>query len=342
MMDGVRDLSPSCFSMVMATGIVSIAADLQGWSVVSAVLLSTAVVAYVGLALLTGRRWLRHRAAMWADLRSPQRSFGFFTTVAGTSVIGTALALRDHVTTGIVLLALATCIGAVLAYAVPACCLTGRNRGTLTHHADGTWFVASVAVQSLAVLAATLQPRVDSARDVLAAAAIAAWAVGVVLYVLIGLVVAVRLVRHRPEPAELTAPYWVGMGATAITVVAGSTILSMVDAPVLEAARRLIDALTPVFWAFGTGLIPVLLLAGYWRHVRHRIPLRYEVGLWSIVFPLGMYGVGSHDLGREAGRHVLTAIGRTEAWIALIAWALAFAAMCLSCLPRRTDQDLDG
>ncbi|WP_234445181.1 hypothetical protein [Streptomyces rimosus] len=42
-----------------------------------------------------------------------------------------------------------------------------------------------------------------------------------------------------------------------------------------------------VGWA--TVLIPLLLAAGAWRHVRHRVPLRYEPSWWSAVFPIGMY-----------------------------------------------------
>ena len=53
-----------------------------------------------------------------------------------------------------------------------------------------------------------------------------------------------------------------------------------------------------VFWAFATWLIPVLVAAGWWRHVIHRVPLRYEATLWSIVFPLGMYAVAGIYLGR--------------------------------------------
>ena len=83
------------------------------------------------------------------------------------------------------------------------------------------------------------------------------------------------------------------MGATAITVVAGARIVQMADAPMVAATRGLIAGTAVLFWAFGTWLIPPPIAAGVWRHVVHRIPLRYEATAWSVVFPLGMYGVGS-------------------------------------------------
>ncbi|MFF3911057.1 hypothetical protein ACFYZJ_35070 [Streptomyces sp. NPDC001848] len=44
--------------------------------------------------------------------------------------------------------------------------------------------------------------------------------------------------------------------------------------------------------------IPLLLALGVWRHALRRIPLRYELGWWNLVFPVGMYAVTTHELGR--------------------------------------------
>jgi tellurite resistance protein TehA-like permease len=33
-------------------------------------------------------------------------------------------------------------------------------------------------------------------------------------------------------------------------------------------------------------------------HFTHRIPVRYDPTWWSVVFPLGMYGVGGYYLGQ--------------------------------------------
>src|SRR6185437_17153604 len=77
----------------------------------------------------------------------------------------------------------------------------------------------------------------------------------------------------------------------------------------------------------GSWLIPALLAAGVWRHVIHRLPVRYDASWWSAVFPLGMYGVASYYLGRADDLTVISSIGQHELWIALIAWVLAFVAM---------------
>lgn len=141
--------------------------------------------------------------------------------------------------------------------------------------------------------------------------------------------VSLRLMLYDFGPEELTPPYWVAMGAMAITVLAGARIVEMADAPMVDATRGLIAGLAVVFWGFATWLIPVLVAAGWWRHVTRRIPLRYEPTLWSIVFPLGMYAVAGIYLGEADRLPVVHAIGGAELWVAFAAWAMVLAGMVL-------------
>jgi tellurite resistance protein TehA-like permease len=95
----------------------------------------------------------------------------------------------------------------------------------------------------------------------------------------------------------------------------------------VRVTRDLIAGVSVVFWAFGTWLIPVLVAAGWWRHIRRRIPLRYDATLWSLVFPLGMYAVASIYLGRADELPVVQTIGRGELWVAFTVWMVVFVAM---------------
>jgi tellurite resistance protein TehA-like permease len=178
------------------------------------------------------------------------------------------------------------------------------------------------------------------ARRELALLAVCSWSVGAILYAAAGIFVAARLLLYPLRPTDLTPPYWVAMGATAITVVAGARIVEMADAPMVNATRGLVAGVSVVFWAFGSWLIVPLVAAGWWRHVVHRIPLRYEATWWSVVFPLGMYGVAGQYLGVADGLPIVEGIGTYETWVALTVWALAFVAMLVHLartlvLPRR-------
>jgi tellurite resistance protein TehA-like permease len=322
----VRTLNPGYFALVMATGIVSIAMENHHAYELSVVLLWLTGIEYLVLLCVYGWRVVAFRAAVAADLTDPARAFGYFTFVAATDVLGTRLAVDRHEPAALVLLAVGSIAWLVLGYVVPWTAVLNHSRPVL-QHANGTWFIWVVASQSIAVLAAGLEPAVGVGRRELALLAVFSWSVGVFLYGAAGAVVAARMLVHELRPADLTPPYWVSMGATAITVVAGARIVQMADAPMVTATRGLIAGMSVVFWAFGSWLIPALVAAGVWRHVVHRIPLRYEAPLWSVVFPLGMYGVGGHYLGQADHLPIVQAVGANEGWVALGAWVLTFLAM---------------
>jgi tellurite resistance protein TehA-like permease len=323
----VEVLAPGYFAVVMATGIISVGMSLDGFDVVSRALLLVCAVAYVTLLVLTGWRLLAFRGAVVEDFTDPRRAFGFFTFVAGTNVLGVRLGLAGHSTATAVLLCVAGLAWLGLGYVVPWTAVLGRQERPVLATANGTWFIWVVASESVAVAAATIEPVFDGARRELAVLAVVSWSVGVFLYAAAGVFVSLRLMLYDLGPDDLTPPYWVSMGALAITVLAGARIVEMADAPMVAVTRDLIAGLAVVFWAFATWLIPVLVAAGWWRHVRRRVPLRYDATLWSIVFPLGMYAVAGIYLGRADHLPVVEAIGRTELWVAFAACVVTFVAM---------------
>jgi tellurite resistance protein TehA-like permease len=325
--EAVAGLQPGYFALVMATGMMSIGLSLEGFAALSSLLLLVTVVSYVVLVVLLAWRIGRHGRAVLEDLADPARAFGFFTVVAGTNVLGARLAMAGAPGVTAVLLTVSALTWFVLGYVVPWTAVLGRSERPVIRSANGTWFIWVVASQSIAVAAATVEPVFGGARQWLAVLAILCWSVGVFLYAAAGVFVALRLMAYPVRPADLTPPYWVAMGALAITVLAGARIVEMADAPMVDATRGLIAGLAVVFWAFATWLIPALVAAGWWRHVANRVPLSYEATLWSIVFPLGMYAVAGIYLGRADDLPIVGAVGRYELWVAIGAWLVTFVAM---------------
>ncbi len=325
--EAVRTLAPGYFALVMATGILSVGLEIRGLTAASVVMLCIAGLAYATLLVLTVWRLWSYPDAVRKDLTDPARAFGFFTFVAGTDVVGTALVAHGHLTPALAMLTVGCLSWIGLGYLVPWTAVLGRAQRPVLAGANGTWFIWVVASQSVAVLSASLQPRVGAGQRELAVIAVLAWSVGAFLYGAVGVFVALRLMLYDVSPRDLTPPYFVAMGATAITVLAGARIVEMAEAPMVDVTRGLIAGTSVAFWAFGTWLIPVLLAAGWWRHVTHRLPLRYEATLWSIMFPLGMYAVGSHYLGHADHLPIVSGVGATEIWVALAAWTVTFVAM---------------
>ncbi|MER0244076.1 tellurite resistance/C4-dicarboxylate transporter family protein [Streptomyces sp. HSW2009] len=314
--DRVRALPPACFAPVMATGIVSRALGIDGAGRLSWALFGLGVAWFVVLAAALAWRAAAHRPQLLADVAAPAKVFGFFTFVAGAEVLAARLAIE-----GVRAAALVLCLVAMVAWARLALWVPGtlrRSPGALGL-ADGTWFLCAVGLQSTVVAGSALWHG-EAAAGLL----LAVWVAGGCLYGAVLGVIGWRLRRHPVPPQGLTPAYWVAMGACAITILAGAQVVQLGWS---TGPHRALVATLLVLWGWATLLFPVLLWAGYWRHLRHRVPLRYEPTQWCIVFPLGMYAVASHTLAEAGDVAGLRTVGEVMGWVAGGAWLLVTAAM---------------
>ena len=328
--DGVRELYPGYFALVMATGICSTALRAVRQPAASAVLLVLAVVCFAVLLAALAVRVARHPRLVLRDLTAPDRAFAFFTVVAAADVLAARVAADAHRGTAIVLAGFAAAVWLGLSYTLPVRMILGPRPQPVLAGVNGTWFIWVVGTQSLAVGLAALDRPTGGYTRVTALLAVLMWSVGVVLYLVVATLVLARLLLLQVRPQDLTPPYWITMGATAITVLAAAQPLTMAPAPALAVTRPVMAGLAVVFWAFGTWLIPLLVTFGLWHHLLHRQPPTYHPALWSIVFPLGMYAQASMQLGAAARLPIVEHIGRAGTWVAVTVWLVVFVGMCLT------------
>ena len=320
-------LSPGYFAVVMGTGIVSVGLLLVGFETLSTALLWIAAVSYVVLWVLYVWRAIAHRQAMLHDLRGPEMAFAYFTVVAGTGVLAVRLLHSGHVQLAVPLVIFAAILWFIFGYLLPWQVFMTRDGKPILSRTNGTWFIWAVASQSVALGLANAQPYLPGDERWLGLLTVLSWSVGVALYGCMAILVLLRIIHYGISAEEFEPPYWVAMGALAIAVVAGTNVVNIDSSPMVDATRALIESTIAVFWSFCLWLIPVLIGAGVWRHVVHRIPLKYTPTLWSMVFPIGMFSVASITLGRVDNLPVVEIFGEVGVWIAFAVWAIVFIAM---------------
>ena len=326
---GIRELYPGYFALVMATGIVSIASFLVGFEWVARLLLPVNLIAYTTLCLLTLTRLEKHPADFLADLRNHVRGPGFLTLVAGTCTLGVQVViLTANPTAGLFLFALSVLLWSLLIYAFFTAVMVHQPKPDLGSGFHGGWLLAVVATQSVSVLATLLAPRLGIGQEAALFFALSYYLLGCALYLLLLSMILYRLTFFPLTPEDFTPPYWINMGGAAITTLAGATlILAAPQGRFLEEILPFLKGFTLLFWVVGTWWIPLLVLLEVWRHGYRRYPIRYDPRYWGVVFPLGMYTACTFQLGKVTGLSFLISVAHVAIYVTLLTWIATFVGL---------------
>jgi len=324
---GLRDMHPAYFAMAMATGIVSIACHLLGLHAIGKGLFWLNIAVYAGLWVLSILRFVRYPGAVGADVMSHGRCVGFFTTVAATCVLGTQFLVVGAMPGVATVLWLAGIVlWAATTYTIFTALTVKRTKPPLSAGINGGWLVSVVAAQSVSVLGAQLAPHLRPHEAGVLFFALAMWLGGGMLYLWIIGLIFYRYTFFEMAPSDMAPPYWINMGAVAISTLAGTMLVAGAEhAELLRDLLPFIKGLTLAFWATATWWIPMLLILGVWRHVYRRFPVRYDPLYWGAVFPLGMYTACTFRLAQVLRMDFLMYVPGVFVYIALAAWLAALA-----------------
>jgi hypothetical protein len=306
----VEKLSPGYFALVMATGIVSIAAHFLGLEWAAIALFWINVVAYGVLWALTLARIALYGRRVGADIADHARGPGFFTLPAGTCVLGAQFVIlraEPLVATGLWCTAIALWL--VVTYAFFAAVTIKAEKPPLGEGLNGTWLIAVVAMQSIAVLGCLVAPSLSSPGCALLVAA-GMHMGGFMLYLPLIALLLYRWTFVPFSPQQLTPPYWINMGALAISTLAGRAPAAVGPTPAAAPADRAVPGRRHLLLLDGRDLVDplaprarVLASRGAARAAHLRPPvLGHGVPARHVHDVHGADGRGSRPPGPDARR----------------------------------------
>ena len=333
----IATLFPGYFALVMATGVIAIAARQQEINWLADALFAVTLVAYGVLVGLSAARALRYPRLLVADLTSHARGFSFLTTVAATTVLGSSAAII-HQWWGFAwgLWVAGIALWLVLTYTAIIGDIFRDPKPPLGDGINGTWFLLTVSTESVAVLGALLLTR-TGANQALELVTLGTFSLGIVLYLIVVTLLFLRWTFQPLRPTEVEPPTWIAAGAVAITVLAGSNLLAVQHvSPRLERLAPFLEGMVILAWGTSTFWFPVMIAIGVWRHLVRRVPLRYHPAYWSLVFPIGMYGASTHGMIATTEFDAIDVVPQIALGAALVAWTLTSIGLLVSVTPRRS------
>jgi tellurite resistance protein TehA-like permease len=253
-------------------------------------------------------RMIRYWPNFAADVTNHAKGFAFLTTVAATNVLASAsIVIHGWWDLAWALWWFSLALWAAFIYTTLIAVVVDRDKPGLQGGINGTWFLLTVSTQSIAVVAGLFLTRTDS--DALAFTAIAAFTLGIVLYLIVMTMVFLRWTFQPLDPTE-----------------AGSNILLAADQAPARVARLqpFLEGLVVMAWATATFWFPLMIAIGVWRHIVRRVPLRYHPSYWSMVFPLGMYGAATYRMRAAIDLDALAWLPQVELAVSFTAWAVTF------------------
>jgi tellurite resistance protein TehA-like permease len=186
-----------------------------------------------------------------ADVSHHGRAPGFFTTVAATCVLGSqALLIGGAWRPAAALWVAGIVLWAAVTYTVVTVLTVKAEKPRLDEGINGGWLVAVVAAQSVSVLGSQLADGFGANTPQVLLFCLGMWLGGGMLYIWIISLIFYRYTFFPMHPSDLAPPYWVNMGAVAISTLAGTALITAApQSPLLTDLLPFLKGFTLLFWA---------------------------------------------------------------------------------------------
>lgn len=299
------------FTVVAATAMITFIFQLYGYEVIVPYFFITSLAIFLSVTVFKVMRMALFYRDVLNELLNPEKTLYFFTIVGAVNLVGICFSRVFHFyTTAHIFWYVA--IGLWLGISLASFSIlflhqksTDRKIEDVLH---GGWFFATVGTQSTALLGVIVAERAISHVIFIQVFSFALWSVGASLYLIFMALIFLRFMFFRFDSTTVLSPYWMNIGAAAVTAITGIVLHQYIQAAGGPFADFLpfLKGISLLFWSFGLWWIPFLIILAMRKLACSGEGLVFTVGYWDIVFALSLYaGSTMHMSGLFEGCYLV-------------------------------------
>ncbi len=316
------------FNTVMATVIIAVVSQLYGFERISPYFFITGLVALLSVIVFMIVRIVLFNKDAINDLLNPEKSLYFFAIISAVNFAGMCFSMIFHMNlTASIFLYVAITLWVVISLSTFSILfLHGKSRDRKIEEVlNGGWFFATAGTQSTALLGIIVAGEATQNILFIHIFSFALWSIGACLYIIFIALITFRLFFYQFKIDTLLSPYWMNMGAAALTAITGIELyqhISIVGGPFMEFLPFL-KGISLFFWSAGLWWLPFLIILAIRKQVFSKEGLVFTVGYWEVVFALGLYAHSTIKLFCLFGGQYLNVISICFYIVCIIFWCFS-------------------
>lgn len=289
------------FTVVTATTIIASISQLYGYEKVSPYFFIAGLVAFLSIAVFMIVRACLFYKETLNELINPEKTLYLFTVVVAVSLVGVCFSRIFHLqTTASVCwyVAIGFWLGiSLFSFSILFLHHKSEDR-EIVNILHGGWFFVTAGTQSVAFLGVIVAEHSITHAIFFQLFSFALWSIGASLYLIFMTLIIMRLVFYRFDSNACLSPYWMNVGAAAITALTGSALyqyINIIGGPFVDFLPFL-KGISLFFWSFGLWWLPFLIVLAIRKRTSNSEGFAFTVGYWEVALAIGLYASGTIQL----------------------------------------------
>lgn len=284
----------AAFSIVMATGIISLVAEISGAYILARLLFILNNIIYLSCLVLSLCKFYANPYKIFFEMIHYQKGPNYLTVIAASCIIGIQYC---HFTIFIYLSVILFYIS-ILCYFVFITILfigmmLSKKKPTLTIGIDGGWLLCTVSGCSLIILGENIHHFIHF-NIISIIIFICLWSVSLMFYFIMITLIFFRFFFRPLNLSQFSFSYWINMGALAISALAGCNLITIIEQSPFEFISIFILIISFFLWLIAIWWGVFLTVFFIFKFLFSAKNPRYTLQNWSAVFPIGMLYVSTN------------------------------------------------